>query len=60
MPVLKAKKALKALNSGDTLEVFSTDSGSLQDIPSLCRSIGDELLESEENEGVYRFLIKKA
>lgn len=60
MPVLRAKKALKALNCGDTLEVFSTDPGSVQDIASLCRSSGDDLLESEDNEGVYRFLIKKA
>ena len=60
MPVLKTKKALKGLNSGDTLEMLSTDPGSVQDIASLCRSSGDELLESDDNGGVYRFMIKKA
>lgn len=60
MPVLKAKKAIKKLNGGDSLEILSTDPGSVQDFVSFCRSSGDELLESEEADGVYRFVIKKA
>ena len=60
MPIIKTKKAIKALNSGDTLEVLSTDPGTAQDMVSLCRSSGDELLESDDDDGVYRFLIKKA
>ena len=59
MPVLKAKKSMKKLNAGDTLEVFSTDPGSLRDFESFCRATGNELLESGEEEGVYRFLIRK-
>tara|TARA_B100000315_G_scaffold234078_1_gene247786 strand:- start:1473 stop:1697 length:225 start_codon:yes stop_codon:yes gene_type:complete len=60
LPVIESKKAVKALNSGDTLEVLTTDPGSEQDFVSLCRSSGDELVESAEDGGVYRFVIKKA
>ncbi len=60
LPVLKTKKALKGLNSGDTLEMFSTDPGSIKDIEALCRSGGDKLLESGEEGGIYRFLIERA
>ncbi len=60
LPVLKTKKALKGLNAGDTLEMISTDAGSLKDIEALCRSSGDKILESGENGGEYRFLIEKS
>ncbi len=50
---------MKKLNAGDTLEVFSTDPGSLRDFESFCRATGNDLLESGEEEGVYRFLIRK-
>ncbi len=60
LPVLKTKKALKGLNAGDTLEMISTDAGSLKDIEALCRSSGDKILESGESGGEYRFLIEKS
>ncbi|PLX35292.1 MAG: sulfurtransferase TusA family protein [Hyphomicrobiales bacterium] len=60
LPVLKTKKALKGLNAGETLEMVSTDAGSIKDIEALCRSSGDKLLESGEVGGTYRFLIEKA
>ncbi len=59
LPILKAKKALKDLSGGDTLEVLSTDPGSIKDFEAFCRSTGNELLESNENDGVYTYLIKK-
>ena len=59
MPILKAKKSIKKLNSGDTLEVFSTDPGSVRDFASFCKATGNDLLESGEEEGVYRYLIRK-
>ena len=59
MPILKAKKSIKKLNSGDTLEVFSTDPGSVRDFASFCKATGNDLLESGEDEGVYRYLIRK-
>lgn len=59
LPVLKTKKALKKLSAGDTLEVESTDPGSTKDLESLCRSTGNEMVESSEADGIYKYLIKK-
>ena len=58
LPVLKARKAIKNLDPGDTLEVQSTDPGSVKDFEAFCRTTGNELVESAEVEGVFRFLIK--
>ena len=59
MPVLKTKKSIKKLNPGDTLEVFSTDPGSVRDFEAFCKATGNDLLESGEEAGVYRYLIRK-
>ena len=59
LPVLRTKKAIKALNVDDTLEVLSTDPGSAQDMPAFCKATGNELVESGEDGGVFRFLIRK-
>jgi tRNA 2-thiouridine synthesizing protein A len=58
LPILKAKKALGGLSTGDTLEVLSTDPGAVKDFEAFCRQTGNELLESGENSGVFTFLIK--
>ena len=60
LPVLKAKKSIKGLETGDTLEVLSTDPGSVSDFDSFCKATGDQLLEqAKESDGVFRFLIQK-
>ncbi len=59
-PIIQAKKAMNSLESGDTLEILSTDSGSVKDFNIFCRATGSMLLESGEEDGVYRFLIQKA
>jgi tRNA 2-thiouridine synthesizing protein A len=60
LPILKAKKALKSLTGGNTLEVISTDPGSVADFAAFCRTTGNELLEQNEADGVYTYLIRKA
>jgi len=60
LPILKAKKALKELSGGESLQVLSTDPGSVKDFEAFCRSTGNELLESTEDSGVYTYLIKKS
>jgi len=60
LPILKAKKALKDVPAGGTLEVLSTDPGSVADFESFCKTTGNELLESGEEGGAYRFVIKKS
>ena len=60
LPILKAKKALKSLAGGNTLEVLSTDPGSVADFAAFCRTTGNELLEQSEEGGVWTYLIRKA
>jgi len=60
MPVMKTKKALKGLDSGQVLHVIATDSGSADDIPELLDTTGDSMVESGNDGGVYHFYIRKA
>lgn len=59
LPILKAKKAIAGLNPGDTLEVLSTDPGSVKDFEAFTRTTGNTLLETHNSDGVYRYVIKK-
>jgi len=45
LPILKAKKALADMVSGETLRVVSTDAGSMRDFQAFARQTGNELLE---------------
>lgn len=60
MPVLKTKKELRNLASGDVIEVIADDVGARKDIPALLNKIGDELVELREDNGNLIFVIKKA
>ncbi|MEE4217022.1 MAG: sulfurtransferase TusA family protein [Xanthomonadales bacterium] len=59
LPILKAKKALKDMTTGQILQVLSTDPGSVADFQAFCRTTGNELVEHSEEGGVYTFLIGK-
>ena len=59
LPILRTKKAMNGLASGDILKVVSTDKGSAQDIPAFCKQTGNELVESSQVDGEYVFFIKK-
>jgi len=59
LPVLKARKALKALAPGETLEVLATDPGAVKDFAAFCRTTVHLLVESTEAAGTFRFLIRK-
>lgn len=47
LPILKAKKALADMLSGQTLKVVSTDTGSLRDFQAFAKQTGNELLEQQ-------------
>lgn len=47
LPILKAKKALTTMQSGQTLKVVSTDTGSLRDFAAFAKQTGNELLSQE-------------
>lgn len=59
LPILKAKKALKSMGGGTTLEIQSTDPGSVADFAAFCRTTGNELVEQNEEGGVWTYLIRK-
>lgn len=60
IPIVKAKKAMSNLQTGDTLEVLATDPGAVKDFEAFSRSTGNELVEWKEEDGVFQFLLKKA
>lgn len=59
MPVVKARLEIDKLGAGDVLEVLATDPGSVSDFENFAKMTGHELLESNEDAGVYRYLIRK-
>lgn len=60
LPILKAKKAMKDISIGDILEVHATDPGSVKDFEAFCRQTGHELVQSIEENGIYKYKIKRA
>ena len=60
LPVLRARKALKALKPGDILEIIASDPDSPRDFQNFCETTGDTLLKSEESDGLFLFEIQKA
>jgi tRNA 2-thiouridine synthesizing protein A len=59
MPVMKCKKTLQALTTGQVLHLMATDPGTKSDIPALVGKTGDQILETSEEGGKYHFYIKK-
>ncbi|XOV84495.1 MAG: sulfurtransferase TusA family protein [bacterium] len=59
MPLLKAKKALNEMDALARLKVLATDPGSVRDFEVFCQQSGHTLLQSEEIEGVYTYLLQK-
>ena len=59
LPILRCKKAMNKLASGQILKVLATDGGSPKDFEAYCKQTGDELLSSKENSNTFIFLIKK-
>lgn len=59
MPIVKTAKAMKTLQPGQFLEVFATDPGSVPDFNAWSQSTGNPLVESTQEGGVYRFVLKK-
>lgn len=57
MPIVKTKKATKDMNSGQTLEVLSTDRAFEADIKAWCKQTGNELSSFAEADGVFTAVI---
>jgi tRNA 2-thiouridine synthesizing protein A len=59
LPILKAKKALAEMTSGQTLRVVATDSGSVRDFAAFAKQTGNELLEQITEGKDYIHVLKR-
>jgi tRNA 2-thiouridine synthesizing protein A len=59
LPILRAKKALAELESGQVLKVVATDPGSMRDFAAFSKQTGHGLLETSEANREYFFYLKK-
>ena len=59
LPILRTKKALAEMQSGQLLRVLATDPGAVKDFQAFAKQTGNELLASGEEERVFTFLFKR-
>ena len=59
LPILKAKKALSALQSGQTVRVISTDAGSVRDFQAFAKQTGNELVDQQTQGADYITVLKR-
>jgi len=60
LPILRTKKTMAGLATGEVLNVIATDPGSVKDMEAFCRQTGAQLLQSSEDGESFLFLLKKA
>ena len=59
MPLLKTKLQLNRMQVGECLEVLASDAGSAKDIPAFLKLSRHALVSMEEQNGVFRFVIRR-
>ncbi len=59
LPILRAKKALSDMASGQVLRIQATDPGSTKDFQAFAKQTGNELLSQSEADRIYTFFLKK-
>ncbi len=59
LPILRTKKTLAEMTSGQVLKVLATDPGSVKDFQAFSRQTGNELLSQSEDGGEFIFFMKK-
>ncbi len=59
LPILRAKKTLNEMQSGQVLHIIATDPGSVKDFQAFAKQTGNELLSSAENNKEFEFYIKR-
>lgn len=60
MPVVRTKKMIDSMQSGEVLEILATDPGSVADMQSWSSRVGHEFLATETDENVFKHYIRKA
>ncbi|GGI18718.1 hypothetical protein GCM10008066_15480 [Oxalicibacterium faecigallinarum] len=59
LPILKTKKALAEMASGQVLRVQATDPGSVRDFQAFAKQTGNELVQQEKDGDVFTFFMKR-
>ncbi|HEX4510777.1 MAG TPA: sulfurtransferase TusA family protein [Burkholderiaceae bacterium] len=59
LPILKAKKALAEMQSGEVLKIVATDPMSMRDFQAFARQTGNELLEQSQDEAEYTHYLRR-
>jgi tRNA 2-thiouridine synthesizing protein A len=59
LPILRTKKALSTMQSGEVLKVKATDAGAAHDFPAFAKQTGNELLASSAEGDVLIFFLKR-
>ena len=59
LPILKTKKSLTDMTSGQILRIVSTDCGSVKDMQAFANQTGNQLVSQSEENGEYVFFMKK-
>ena len=59
MPIIEVSKAIKGMEVGQILEMLATDPGSKPDMEAWARQTGHELVDRQEEEGLFKFYIRK-
>ncbi|HSH06175.1 MAG TPA: sulfurtransferase TusA family protein [Burkholderiales bacterium] len=59
LPILRAKKSLTDMQSGQVLKIIATDPGSVKDFEAFAKQTGNELLSSSEANKEFTFLLKR-
>lgn len=59
MTIIKTKKSMQDLNTGDVLEVHTTDQGAVADLSAWAKSGEHEVVDHKEEDGVITFWIRK-
>ena len=60
LPILRAKKSLASMDSGQVLRVVATDPGAVKDFEAFSKQTGNPLLDSSEEGGKFYFRLQKA
>lgn len=59
MPVVKVSKGIKEVAVGEVIEAHTTDPGSLTDFPAWAKTSGNEIVKTEQQDKLIKFLIKR-
>ena len=59
LPILKAKKALAEMESGEVLRIVATDSGSVRDFQAFAKQTGNALLSHSQANGEFTFFMRR-